>query len=150
MPLISGSYNPAVGIIINVAVMDSATMTALQSQPSNAPNLTQFSALVDTGASITCISSNAAQTLQLQPSGKTQMSGSTGQGPVNQYTFGVGFLFGAQQNPTGTFSGHLGLHLVQGCEFTNHGFGFDVLLGRDIICKGSLHLSFNGQFTLAF
>ena len=107
-------------------------------------------ALVDTGASVTCVSNNAAQKVGLQPSGKTMMSGSTGQGAVDQYTFGVGFIIGAQQNPGGTISGNISVHLVQGCEFTNHGFGFDVLLGRDIICKGGLALTFDGHWHLAF
>jgi hypothetical protein len=78
------------------------------------------------------------------------MSGSTGQSNVDQYTFVVGFIFGAQQAPTGAVSGQLTPHLVQGCEFTSHGFGFDVLIGRDIICKGALSLSFDGHYTLSF
>jgi hypothetical protein len=78
------------------------------------------------------------------------MSGSTGQTNVDQYTFVVGFLFAAQQAPSGAVTGQINAHLVQGCEFTSHGFGFDVLIGRDIICKGALSLSFDGHYTLAF
>jgi hypothetical protein len=44
----------------------------------------------------------------------------------------------------------LSSHLVQGCEFANHGFGFDLLLGRDVLCKGALMLSSDGHYTLAF
>jgi len=106
--------------------------------------------LVDTGASVTCISDKVVQDLGLQPSGKTMMSGSTGAGAVDQHTFGVGFVYGAQQNPTGTFTGGLTLHLVQGCVFMNHGFGFDILLGRDILCKGTLSLSFDGHYVISF
>ena len=109
-----------------------------------------FAGLLDTGASVTCISSNVVQKLSLQPSGKTRMSGSTGQGLVDQYTFVVAFIFGAQQMPTGAISGQLNFHLVQGCEFVHHGFGFDVLIGRDILCKGTLSLSFDGHYVLSF
>jgi hypothetical protein len=109
-----------------------------------------FSALLDTGASVTCISKNVVQNLGLQPSGKTQMSGSTGANTVDQYAFVVGFMFGAQQTAAGTYSGQLNAHLVQGCEFVHHGFGFDVLIGRDILCKGSFTLTFDGHYALAF
>jgi Aspartyl protease len=108
-----------------------------------------FAGLIDTGASVTCISANVIQHAGLQPSGKTSMSGSTGVKIVDQYTFLVGFLFG-QPGPSGAISGQMNVHMVQGCEFTNHGFGFDVLIGRDILCKGSLHMSFDGHYTLAF
>jgi hypothetical protein len=69
---------------------------------------------------------------------------------VPSFTFVVGFLFGAQQAPTGAVSDQLNAHLVQGREFTNHGFGFDVLIGRDNDCKGALSLSFNGNYMLSF
>jgi len=154
MPCLAGNYNPAVGVLVHVAILPHSQLAALQvpqaPQSIAPPNLTMFAALLDTGASVTCISNNVVQTLGLLPSGKTSMSGSTGQTTVDQYTFGVAFLFGAQQTPTGQISGQLGLHLVQGCEFMHHGFGFDVLIGRDILCKGTLSLSFDGHYVMAF
>jgi hypothetical protein len=152
MPCLAGNYNPAVGVILQVAILPPSQLTAVrtQHQPSTPQNLTMFAGLLDTGASVTCISKNVVQTIGLQPSGKTNMSGSTGQGVVDQYTFVVGLLFGAQQAPTGAISGQLQAHLVQGCEFTSHGFGFDVLIGRDILCKGILSISFDGHYTLSF
>jgi hypothetical protein len=128
-------------------------LTAFQAQYQHGqqpPNLTMFAALLDTGASVTCVSNNVVQAIGLQPSGKTSMSGSTGQSTVEQYTFLVGFVFGTQQTPTRAVSGQLNLHLVQGCEFVSHGFGFDVLIGRDILCKGRLSISFDGHYVLAF
>jgi hypothetical protein len=109
-----------------------------------------FAALLDTGASVTCISNNVVQAIGLTPSGKTSMVGSTGASTVDQYTFLVGFLFGAQQTATGAYTGQLNAHLVQGCEFQAHGFGFDVLIGRDILCKGTMSLSFDGHYVLTF
>jgi Aspartyl protease len=153
MPCIAGNYNPAVGVILQVAILPSSQLTAIRTQQQQPPapqNLIMFAGLLDTGASVTCISKNVVQTIGLQPSGKTSMSGSTGASVVDQYTFVVGLLFGAQQAPTGAISGQLHAHLVQGCEFTSHGFGFDVLIGRDILCKGLLSLSFDGHYALSF
>jgi len=151
MPCVAGNYNPAVGVIVQVAILPHSQLTTVRAQPQSPPqNLTFFAGLVDTGASVTCISNNVVQTVGLQPSGRTSMSGSTGQNIVDQYTFVVGFMFPTQQSPTGAVSGQLHLHLVQGCEFMSHGFGFDVLIGRDILCKGSLSLSFDGHYVLSF
>jgi hypothetical protein len=153
MPCAAGNFNPAVGIIMQVAILPQSqivTFQAPRTPQSTPPDLTMFAALIDTGASVTCISKNVVQALNLQPSGKTSMSGSTGQTTVDQFTFVVAFLFQAQQSPTGAISGHLNMHLVQGCEFMSHGFGFDVLIGRDILCKGTLTLSFDGHYILSF
>jgi hypothetical protein len=155
MPSLSGSYNPAVGVIVSVAVMPPSMVPSLASNPT-APSvlsqqqLTFFPALIDTGASITCIADSVVKTLGLTPSGKTMMSGSTGQGPVDQYTFAVGFIYGAQMNPSGTMNGAMSMKLVQGCEFTNHGFGFDVLIGRDILCSGHFSMSYDGHWLMSF
>ena len=154
MPSLAGNYNPAVGVILQVAIFDPTQIASFsaalpQQGAQNIPNLMLFAALLDTGASVTCISNNVVQKLGLQPSGKTSMSGSTGARTVDQYTFGVGLIFGAQQTATGAFNGQLNLHMVQGCEFTHHGFGFDVLIGRDILCKGCFSMSFDGHFILS-
>lgn len=153
MPCISGNYNPSVGVVVQVAVLPLSMISTSQGRQNNqivGQNIQFFPALFDTGASITCISNSVVKAVGLKPSGKTQMSGSTGQGTVNQYAFVVGLMWGTQQNPTGTFNGNMASHVVQGCEFTNHGFGFEVLLGRDIICKGVLTMSFDGHFVFAF
>jgi hypothetical protein len=110
MPLVSGNYNPAAGVLLPVAILPQSQLAELQSKGPGALNITTFSALIDTGASVTCISSNVIKTLGLQPSGKTVMSGSTGQNTVDQYAFVVGFMFSVQQNPTGTFSGQINAH----------------------------------------
>jgi hypothetical protein len=155
MPCIAGNYNPAVGVILQVAILPQAQLTALQASaqqpPQSLPNVIMFAGLLDTGASVTCISSNVVQTVGLQPSGKTSMSGSTGQSIVDQYTFLIAFIFGAQQSPTGAVSGQLNAHLVQGCEFMSlplregrfrqTGRNLDIRLGS---CEGDV--SHRGQF----
>lgn len=56
----------------------------------------------------------------------------------------------SQLAPIGAVSDQFYAHLVQGCEFTSHGFGFDVLIGRDIVRKGVLSLSSDGNYMLSF
>lgn len=106
-------------------------------------------ALLDTGASSTCLSKNVIDEIGLNPIGKTKMSGATGATDVDKYNFCLGFMFDAIQEPTGVMSGALQLHLIDGCEFSNHGFGFDILIGRDILCKGAFSMSFDGHFVLS-
>jgi len=66
------------------------------------------------------------------------------------YQFSVGFVIGARQGPSGTVSGQLSWMPVNGTEFNNTNCGFDVLLGRDIICRGSFSMTFDGHFSLFF
>ena len=92
MPLISGNYDPAVGILVQVAIVPFPKIALLQNTANAGqapPDLHVAMALVDTGASVTCVSKKAAQDAGLIPSGKTTMSGSTGQNTVDQFTFGL-------------------------------------------------------------
>jgi Aspartyl protease len=150
MPCLSGNYNPAVGPLVQVSILrPEFALKAGGGSRAEMPSLDMFMALIDTGASTTCISRSVVDAVGLTPIGKTKMAGATGNGDVNQYAFGVGFLFNARQEATGALSGSINMQLVNGCEFADHGFGFDVLLGRDIICKGSFTLSFDGHWLLS-
>lgn len=151
MPCISGSYKPNVGPLIQIAVVS----PELRKQAGNGGEINpskvkMYMALVDTGATCTCISSKVAQEVGLNPSGKAKMIGSTGEEEKNTYRFGVGFLLDPVQQPTGQVSGNLNVHMVNGMEFSQQGSGFEVLLGRDVICKGTFPLSFDGHFILSF
>src|ERR1700739_4532614 len=98
MPCLAGNYNPAVGVILQVGILPPSQLGAFQGpqqQGVQPPQLSMFAGLLDTGASVTCVSRNVVQSLALHPSGMTNMSGSTGQSTVDQYTFLVGFIFGA-------------------------------------------------------
>ncbi|MCH8238631.1 MAG: aspartyl protease family protein [Proteobacteria bacterium] len=153
MPSLAGNYNPAAGVLIQVSILPpEQAIQAANPQQNSTDSIKDFKvymALIDTGASCTCISAKVVNDVGLKPTGKTKMSGSTGADEVDQFTFSVGFMFGAQQLPSGKISGALHIHLVNGCKFEDHGFGFDVLLGRDIICKGSFSMSFDGHFILS-
>jgi hypothetical protein len=150
MPCISGNYSPAAGPLIQVAII--SDIMALGDVPPGevSPEMHLFTALIDTGASGTCISNKVVADCGLVPTGRTLMTGATGESVVDQFTFGVGFLLSPHQTPTGFVQTELNVRAVQGCQFHNGGVGFDVLLGRDIICGGSFSLSFDGHFILSF
>jgi Aspartyl protease len=149
MPCVSIQYNPRVGPLIQVAVFSAETV---QNNPAFGQDLspTMFMALVDTGASNTCISKRIAEELSLVPTGKIQVAGVHGSSATNTYQFAIGFIFPVSQEASGAVLGNLSAHLVDGTEFNNDGCGFDILLGRDIICKGSMQMSFDGHFLMCF
>ncbi|MBI2404514.1 MAG: aspartyl protease family protein [Gemmatimonadetes bacterium] len=103
------------------------------------PTVTTFPALLDTGASRTCIAPTVAQALGLLPVGMRPMVSATHAVPVNVYVVDLVMPFGN--------AGYV-LGATQVMEFGLHGAGpFQVLVGRDIICQGTLHMSFDGHFT---
>jgi len=137
MPCLSGKYDPAVGLVINVSVfpcgaIDGATPVSL---------LTTFPALIDTGASATCISLSVAGALALPPVGMRPLISATHAIPVNAYLVDIVLPFGSV--------GYI-VRDTQVVEFSPpQGSPFQILVGRDIICKGALTLSFDGHFTLS-
>ena len=147
MSCISGKYEPAVGILLQVAILKESPVE--NGMPAT-PELRLDQALVDTGASCTCISQKVASEVDLQPLGKEPMNTPGGEVAQNTYQFFVGFIISPKQEPTGVFTGNIALHSVKGAEFQNDGMEFDVLLGRDVICKGGLTLSFDGHYMLSF
>ena len=135
MPCLSGQYQPATGPLVNVGVAKAGTFAA-SSPPST---ITAFPALLDTGASRTCISPTVAQALGLHPVGMRPTVSATHAVAVNVYLVDLVMPFG---------SAGLVLAATQVLEFAPHGPGpFQILVGRDIICQGTLHISFDGHFT---
>jgi predicted aspartyl protease len=64
-----------------------------------------YMALVDTGASSSCISPRVVTDLGLQPFGKIPVSGVHGAVPTNVYQFVVGFVIPQRRHPTGQIVG---------------------------------------------
>lgn len=153
MPSISGSYNPNVGAIVQVAIMPLEQVQnsdGTPKHPGDGSNIKFFNALIDTGASCTCVSSNAAKQAKLKVIGKAPMAGATGVNHQNKYAFAVGFMINARQDASGKINSDLSVQVVNGMEFDNQSGGFDVLLGRDIICRGVLNMSYDGHYSLSF
>jgi hypothetical protein len=109
--------------------------------------MTLYMALADTGASSTCISQKVIHDLNLSPIGKVQAGHAQGIAAVNQYQFQVVFAFplGAP-TPTGLMPTQIVPMLTTGIEFVPRpGSPYDVLLGRDILCRGVFSMSFDGH-----
>lgn len=58
-------------------------------------------------------------------------------------------MFPQTQLPTGAVQANIVAISVTGSEFDNTNCGFDVLLGRDVICKGIFSMSFDGHAVLS-
>jgi hypothetical protein len=91
MPCLSGQFNHSLGILINVVVLPPGLLSpgSTISTP-----LTSFPALIDTGASITCISPQVVQAVGLQPMGMQAMVSATQTVPVNIYLVDLLLPFG--------------------------------------------------------
>jgi predicted aspartyl protease len=114
--------------------------TLVQGQPV-AASIAGYPALVDTGAAMSCISPGIAQALGLNPSGKRPMVSATHTVATNEYIVDLVVPFGNL---------NLVMNAQQVMEFTAPaGSPFQILMGRDLICRGSLHLSFDGHFTFS-
>jgi hypothetical protein len=138
MPALSGQFNPGIGPLINIGVLPVGHLTPTTAQTTQ---VTTFPALLDTGASVTCISPNVAQTVGLQPMGMRQMISATQTVPVPVYLVDLVLPFGA--------AGFV-LSSAQVMEFSpTGGSAFQMLIGRDIICRGILTMSFDGHFSFA-
>ena len=138
MPCLAGSYNQAVGPILNIGVLPPSSGPIV---PGVSPQVTLFPSLIDTGASNTCISPQVAQVLSLRPMGLRQMISATQVAPVNVYLVDLAIPFGAA-----TFF----RQGTQVLEFTPpQGSPFQLLLGRDVICLGILTLSFDGHYSFS-
>ena len=133
MPCISGTFDANVGILLLVAALPSGTAKVAQGAQG-------VHGLVDTGATLTCISPKLATDIGLAPHGKSIMRGTTGTKSVNSYH--VDFILGF---------GSLNVvvpNLVVS-EFISMGTPFDVLVGRDVICRGVLTMDHFGHFSFS-
>ena len=135
MPCLSGEYDPTVGVLLQVAVLPGGTL-----EQQSGGEASVFSGLVDTGADVTCISDKVSTVLDLQPTGRVQMVGATGAGDVNQYLVDLLLQFGTQ---------HIGIPDHRAASFGSGSPHYDVLIGRDILCKGVFTMDFAGRFTFS-
>ena len=95
-----------------------------------------FAALMDTGATCTCIAASAAKAIGVHPVGKQPMVSATGAEPVNQYIVDLLLPF----NPPIVLSSLQMLELAIQSPY-------QMLLGRDVLCRGVFTMNFNGTYT---
>jgi hypothetical protein len=88
----------------------------------------------------------------LTPLGKTAVRGVSGLSYHNLFLFRVGFVFGnlAQQSDVQLQSLHVFEPAIQGAELALGESSFDVLLGMDIVGRGSLKIDGDGSFSFSF
>lgn len=104
-------------------------------------SLEGFNALLDTGASSTCVAPELIKKANLKAIGKVQVHTASGVGTVNQYMCDVVLSFG------GAAITFVDLKIS---EFAPPTSGhFHALLGMDIIRQGCLTVSFDGRFTFS-
>jgi hypothetical protein len=136
MPCLNGKYNPQTGPVINIRLVPGGTITA--QNPKVPTSALGFSALLDTGASGTCISLTVAQSIGVSAIGMFPMVSATHEVPVNVYLvdiviplIGSSFFIGG----------------ISAFEFSPPaGSPFQAIIGRDIISRGVLTLSSDGHF----
>lgn len=138
MPCLSSRFDASIGPLINIFVTPVGILTP---DATASGKIVAFPALIDTGASNTCISLTVAQTVGLQPIGKRPMTSATHSVPVNVYLVDLVLPFG---------NAGLVLSSIEIMEFNPPGgCPFQMLVGRDIICKGVLTMSFDGHFSFS-
>jgi Aspartyl protease len=149
MPCLSGRFQYPGGIIIPVVVLPVSAGAA--GNIISGQVLHTFTALMDTGATQTCITTKVVQDIGLTPKGKRGMISASHTVTVNTYLFSIGFPMGVAPDPRGTASGSMFIfHAIDGMELNASGTTFDVLLGMDVISRGSFKIDFDGHFSFCF
>lgn len=96
MPAFAGQFDWRLGLIWQVGFVVAETHKPGPGRLHLCP------ALVDTGASETCISREVAKELQLQPSGKIDMNTAGGVVAVNVYDVQLAILLGSRSDAAGS------------------------------------------------
>lgn len=110
-------------------------------------NYTEFRALVDTGAVRTCVTERVVQQLGMKRRGRVDIWNVKRAEQHFTYMFHVGIWPETDDGSVATIFG-LGDE-IEGIDVGNHPY-FDVLLGMDIIAKGTLRLELDGSFEMSF
>lgn len=100
-------------------------------------------ALIDTGSSVSGISSKLARTLSLVGLGKRPLKSAQGEGQVERYAFRVGL------RPDGPGSFPFLFEEVIGIELTD-AFEFSALIGMDILAQCDLTIRRDGRCEICF
>lgn len=145
MPHLNLQIGP-LGPVLDLQVQPSQPRTqALTAAGQAVPQPVLIRALVDTGASCTCIDPNILSSLELTPTGSIPVhTPSTGNNPVNQDQYDVGLVFLHSKLQFAIFS----LPVIASDLQIQ---GIDALIGRDVLKE--FLLIYDGQlglFTLGF
>ena len=137
MPCLSNDFNLATGPLISVGVAPANTLTPGMT---SASQVVAFPALIDTGASATCVAHSLVVSVGLQPIGMRPVTSATHVAPTRIYLADLLLSFG---------SADIVLNALQVVEFNPRNHHFQMLLGRDVLCRGVFTMSFDGHFTFS-
>lgn len=140
MPCISGRYDKT-GLIIEVGILPHGEQ--LKS------SLKLYKALIDTGASRTCVSDRLVSLYRFAPTGDATMHHAWGSNQAHTYLFNMFVPTRVDAKKDGSSSGDVSMFTLEGLSFKARS-DFDILIGRDFICRGSLSVTFDGHFSLCF
>jgi predicted aspartyl protease len=140
MPGLAGTFDKEVGVIVQMGAAEAGGIRKAI-DGSEEVSITRFPALVDTGASVTCISSDIIETLSLSPISKASIQAAGGVHSANVFLVDLTLIFGAES---------LVIPNTKVTDFSiNDSSPFQALLGRDILSTGVFTMSFDGHFTLS-
>ena len=83
---------------------------------------------------------------------KTYLMGSMGIQLVDRFNVSIGLLLNKKHESNKAMHGS-SIFLIENiavCEFDNAQSDLDLLIGRDIICRGCFTISLDGHFTFSF
>ena len=146
MPVISGAFDWSRGLIWHVGIADGE----IDEQSEAASRLYACAALVDTGATNTCISPSVVSHLDLEPISKIDLTTAAGVAEVNVYDVHVliPVALTDPEKPDAGFSAHIFANL-RAPEVELGGSRYEVLIGLDILRRGLLNISHDGHFSFA-
>jgi hypothetical protein len=157
MPSLSGVFNPTIGPLITLFLTPPAVLQQAAHDAAIGPpvNVHAVMALIDTGASITSVTAKLAQQVGLPVIAKRPIGTAGGVVPANVYLADIAITF------TVIPAGPIGQPLppapvaavpipnIEVLEFQCASPHFQMLLGRDILCRGVFHMGFDNRFTFS-
>ena len=141
MSIISKQYDPAIGPIIQTTV----------SAPGNTSEGVVVNLLVDTGATLSSISREVADRIKIKSTSQTEIYTPSGIAQSQTYVCDIGVLFGelSPESPNAVQTNIVIFSNLSVIEFRGSTSNYSRLLGRDVICKGYLHVGFDNRFQFA-
>ncbi len=136
MPCLSATFNPAIGPLLNVLIAPAGTLK-VKANGGEKQRVGAYSLLIDTGADITCLTTQVAADMGLQLLGKRDVGHAAGSAKVNTYLADIAIPFG---DPTKGAETHIAEKITV-MEFSGVHQNYQGLLGRDLICRGLLSIS---------
>jgi hypothetical protein len=141
---------PIIKIAVTTAVPIPDAVTPIL-EPRNF-QIQEYRALIDTGATITCLCQNVVKQERLKSYGMTQMFGANGPSIHLTYLVNIGVWCSELVDFEG--NGEISRSLYQIPEtieapIINPNQWFDVIIGTDILKNCEFHLKMGGEFTLS-